>query len=539
MSVSNTSIELVKTRLSQKTLSQLKEEAEKYGIKLSPENSERYIDAIIDHLIRNGPLESTNNEQSQEARGEPNALDSSIAENPPGTSTASKIFPLDANSQQLMDKTAPQSNAFLLEQMRIQKEYLAQQQSMLLQMQQMFMTLFSVGGSIQNQPLMFSPNLSDLQESQNSNFKQVSDTSVAAIGQSVKFLSMTIATFGGTEEENVSLWLEKIEAVATNHNLSDMVKLSAATSKLTKIARRWYDLSSGDINSSWDSFKSAITRRFKRRMLLSLVMQKVENRKWNFSSESFQEYAMDKLALMQPLKLEDEHTIELLIKGIPILAIKSVAASLRTDSIDDFLDEMHRITITCDDSLRKSLTPSVKLEKARDNTFKANKPKDQSDLNIKNSPLKQDIFCVYCRNKGHLREDCLKLKNKEQRQESVSLPAAPLVAAVSDQPMEVTSLVAAVSEQLMEMTSMVTRVDNVNGRQIIANKNILKIIKLNNVNCDLIALPDNGSPISFICPATFNRFFKSIDIIEVNSNQRHRALNKYTDFYIRFSIYQY
>jgi len=51
MSVSNTSIELVKTRLSQKTLSQLKEEAEKYRIKLSPENSERYIDAIIDHLF--------------------------------------------------------------------------------------------------------------------------------------------------------------------------------------------------------------------------------------------------------------------------------------------------------------------------------------------------------------------------------------------------------------------------------------------------------------------------------------------------------
>lgn len=193
-------------------------------------------------------MESTNNEYPQEARGEPNALNSSIAKNPPGTSTASKIFPFDANSQQLMDKTAPQSNAFLLEQMRIQKEYLAQQQSMLLQMQQMFMTLFSVGGSIQNQPFIFSPNLSDLQESQNSNFKQVSDTSVAAIGQSVKFLSMAISTFGGIEEENVSLWLEKIEAIATNHNLSAMVKLSATT-KLTKIARRWFDLSSGDINN--------------------------------------------------------------------------------------------------------------------------------------------------------------------------------------------------------------------------------------------------------------------------------------------------
>lgn len=78
---------------------------------------------------------------------------------------------------------------------------------------------------------------------------------MAGSSQSVKFLTSSISFFGGTEEEDVSLWLDKIETIATNFNLSPMVRLSAATAKLNKIARRWFDLSSGDIYKSWTSFK--------------------------------------------------------------------------------------------------------------------------------------------------------------------------------------------------------------------------------------------------------------------------------------------
>lgn len=74
MSISNTSVELIKAQLNQKTLGQLKEEAKKYGIKLSSENKERHVDAIVDHLIRNGPLESTDIEHFHEAIGEPDTL---------------------------------------------------------------------------------------------------------------------------------------------------------------------------------------------------------------------------------------------------------------------------------------------------------------------------------------------------------------------------------------------------------------------------------------------------------------------------------
>lgn len=130
-------------------------------------------------------------------------------------------------------------------------------------------------------------------------FNRNYETPISGIGHAVKFLSSSISSFGGTEEENVAVWLEKIEVIARNYNLSPTVRLSAATSKLNKMARRWFNLSTGDICESWTSFKTAITRRFKRRIVFQAVMQKIENRKWMYSSETFQEYAMDKLLLIQ------------------------------------------------------------------------------------------------------------------------------------------------------------------------------------------------------------------------------------------------
>lgn len=69
-------------------------------------------------------------------------------------------------------------------------------------------------------------------------------------------------------------------------------------------------------------------------------MQRIESRKWNCATESFQDYAMDKLTLMRCLKLEDPDSIQFLINGINNLSIKCVAAGLRVNSLNQFLREM-------------------------------------------------------------------------------------------------------------------------------------------------------------------------------------------------------
>lgn len=103
--------------------------------------------------------------------------------------------------------------------------------------------------------------------------------------------------------------------------------LSAAASKLAGNARRWFDLSSEETARSWLSFKESITSRFKTKIPRSTLMRKLEARKWIYSSESFTDYAMEKLVLTKNLQFTDFDAIHSLIEGITNLAIQAAAYS--------------------------------------------------------------------------------------------------------------------------------------------------------------------------------------------------------------------
>lgn len=82
---------------------------------------------------------------------------------------------------------------------------------------------------------------------------------------------------------------------------------------------------------------------------------------------------MNKLALMQSLKLSD--VIHLLGNDINNPWIRSAAAIIQTDSVDQFLDEMHHLITFCGDYLQRNPLTS-KYEKTKDSTPKFNKIKD-------------------------------------------------------------------------------------------------------------------------------------------------------------------
>lgn len=70
--------------------------------------------------------------------------------------------------------------------------------------------------------------------------------------------------------------------------------------------------------------------------------------------ESFQAYAMDRLALMHGLSLSERDSINMLISGIGNQSLRALAATLRTDTVDEFLDEMHRVAaVTSEPDQRK------------------------------------------------------------------------------------------------------------------------------------------------------------------------------------------
>jgi len=275
----------------------------------------------------------------------------------------------------------------------------------------------------------------------------------------------------------------------------------AATSRLTK-TRRWFDLCTGSINRSWLIFRSALISRFKRKILYSAVIQKVESRRWIFSKESFSDYAMNKLALMAPLKLLEEDNIQLLINGISSVAIKGTAAFLKIDSLDEFLRDMQHITATCNDVVKKS--PS---------TFRRNKSKDQSRPSSPKSDQEKKLFCAYCRGRNHTKENCFKLNRKEQPANSTQIKKN-----VSP------STVASVSEPPEIFKDTIAFVDTDDSQKIVTSNTNLKVSKIGASICELVALLDTGSPVSFISRQTFDNFFKLTDSSMI-PNCSYNALN--------------
>lgn len=308
-----------------------------YGITPIPKTKPACIDAILQHLKENNQPQEVSDTEPQDVIGEAQSPGQSAQVFTENTSHN------NASSQFQMPNTSyttdlPQFCAMMKESMQMQQE--------------MINNLVRALTISQRPPQVHSQHETAATSSREMNHQERFSWMTS---NAVKFLSSQIPYFNGTEDE-VECWIKKIETVAELHSLSSVVKLTAASSKLSKTVRRWFDLSIGPINESWDSFKEEIVDRFRRKVLFSEVIQKVDARKWIFSKESFQEYAIDKLALMKNLKLSDEDSIQHLIKGIGSYALRATAAALRTNSLNPFLREMQHITSTSGDLVNKSPT---------------------------------------------------------------------------------------------------------------------------------------------------------------------------------------
>lgn len=200
---------------------------------------------------------------------------------------------------------------------------------------------------------------------------------------------------------------------------------------------------------------------------------------------------MQKLKLLQNLHLPDKESINFLISGITSPKLREMASLLNTDSIDDFLEHMHKLTVAYGDMNRRS-PPSVKK-------FDKDKSKGFSSANgkLSSSDSTKDSSCVYCRTKGHVRADCFRLKRKEQTKQTSSPSSSATVAAVEDPPAP-DSTVALINNHKLEISDPV-----------------LKVTKINDVICELKSLLDFGSPVSFVHPAVIDKLMpKQMQLIK-------------------------
>lgn len=485
-----------RARLDSLSLDQLREEASRYNLPIS-ESRDALIDDIMTHLERHGPLiDMFSNQSTQGLRPSP-ASQPAEAEQPPESVNTGTLIQV-------------------LSQFTTQMQQQQQQQQQLMQQIYQFMIRernvhMSPGGHSQisteaNIPLM---------QMTGSEVSRQSTLSSVSPANAVNLLALQIPEFGGREEDNVRLWIQRVGQISHIHRVSDDITLLAAISKLKKMAKEWFDTLSGPALQSWSNLREAMLKMFDRRIPFSILIRRVEARRWIFSKETFQQYAVNKLSLMHALDLPVQDKINLLIGGISDRMLKSSAtavASLYSDSMDQFLDKMYHLTTATTDWERKAV--SVKSNSFKDAYAKNVGKKGSSSKDNKDS----EVTCFYCKAKGHRRWECPKLKSKElstttQSTSSVAAVAAPEAtptATVKKPEEEPTLTVAAVQQGVHEFP--------------ISNP-VVKVVELNSRNCILKALINTGSPVSFITLDVFHNFFNKNENSLTVPSRKFNALN--------------
>jgi len=124
----------VREELHKISLSRLQQEGKKYGVQLSTEDNGRWIDAIIDTLVRNNlPLQINNEEVRKE-----NPQDSNSTTREKVRAPDLSFFDINILEE---DSPSSQTQSFIIKQMKLQGTALKQIMEQQLQLQQMFMTL--------------------------------------------------------------------------------------------------------------------------------------------------------------------------------------------------------------------------------------------------------------------------------------------------------------------------------------------------------------------------------------------------------------
>jgi len=140
------------------------------------------------------------------------------------------------------------------------------------------------------------------------------------------------------------MWIQRVDRVAQVRSAPDGVTLLVASSKLTKSAKRWYEIQTGATVEFWSSLKAKMEKIFDKKIPFYKTMQKVEARKWSPQKETFDQYVIGKLALMYRLDLSEKDSIQLLTGGILQSLLQATALSVATNSLDVFLEKIRHIT---------------------------------------------------------------------------------------------------------------------------------------------------------------------------------------------------
>lgn len=208
-------------------------------------------------------------------------------------------------------------------------------------------------------------------------------------------------------------WIQKIEQLALVHQWDQKTMVFNMQSRLTGLARKWYDNLSS-YQKTWDEWKALILKTFPEHRDFASLLRSLVNR-FKLPTETWEQYYFNKLDLVNACDITEKKAVSCLIDGITDPTIQAGARAGRFNTPDELYAEY--ISALRSEGSNSALQASNSNRDTYLNHRRGTKrpfenqrygsndqKKMKNDLNSKIVPPR----CYNCKDKGHFSNNCTK-----------------------------------------------------------------------------------------------------------------------------------
>ncbi|XP_063903712.1 uncharacterized protein LOC135123136 [Zophobas morio] len=202
-------------------------------------------------------------------------------------------------------------------------------------------------------------------------------------------------------------WLDKIDQMAEINNWSEMVTIQNMQSRLTGVAKTWYDYLTS-YNYDWNEWKALLLRSFPEHHDFAHLLRVMLNRKKR-RDESWAKYYFDKVGLMRVCGISERNAVSCLINGIEDDIIQTGAKAGRYQSPEELYAEF---LMTLPSAIKPDMPHNTKLRLgARPKSIpwgEARKRGPPYDAKGPDGKPEYKRRCYNCAEMGHVANKCSK-----------------------------------------------------------------------------------------------------------------------------------
>ncbi|XP_075972453.1 uncharacterized protein LOC142974176 [Anticarsia gemmatalis] len=226
-----------------------------------------------------------------------------------------------------------------------------------------------------------------------------------------------------SKEQNVLMWLTKVEECSTIYQWDDRETIHYALPKLTGVAKTWYQGLS-TVLLTWPEWKKKLIESFPCREDYAELLTEMLSKKVRYG-ESLEHYYYAKINLLNRCQIYGKRAVDCILYGIEDRAVRVGAQAAQFPEPEHVLRYFRTVKVgqnkDCQDLSQKSRTYDRKQYPSRTH----NNSREIVNANIKcyncneighriSKCDKPSVKCTYCDKMGHLVDHCFKKLNKTQ-----------------------------------------------------------------------------------------------------------------------------